>query len=97
EIVGRSILGVICTGRRDRLKSPKITSRMQPTATATGLLRPSRVKGKWVSPLCLLFGSREPSRRVDDQVDNSKSDWCRQISQNQLPCFSFVISLTRSA
>src|SRR5690625_805742 len=56
-IIGRSILGVICTGRRAKLKNAQSISRMQHTATATGLLSPRRIKGKGGSPrhvACLL-------------------------------------------
>src|SRR6056297_276481 len=40
---GRSMSGVIWIGSLTRLSNPKITRRMQPTATATGLFNPAFV------------------------------------------------------
>ena len=43
RICGRLISGVISIGRRFRLMTPNIATRMQATATATGLPSDSRV------------------------------------------------------
>ena len=43
-ISGRVISGVISTGRRDMLMMPKMTTRIAPTAAATGFARDRRVR-----------------------------------------------------
>jgi hypothetical protein len=44
-IRGRSISGIIWMGKRPRLMPPKMSARMTPTVTATGLERAIRVNG----------------------------------------------------